>query len=634
MHKLASDAIATGVEQTCKVEMRNYGPHFSGDPCGRPIYSAPEYDVQPVCIMHSKDPNKSGEEFQSEFERILDGAKKTETEANFTGFIFVNSDFHGRAFNSACSFFRAEFSNQSNFIKATFNGDADFTLAKFAHAVSFTGAKFERYASFYGTKFGDDASFGLAKFAEDADYAASEFKREAAFADCVFFRSASFRDAIFGQRAEFGGAQFSQTANFQAAMFAQDAIFCGVTFAGDALFSSAAFSQMTLFGTARFSGAAIFRDTRFRHDLSIKPGLDFTDVKIEHPEKVEFHRTDLGQALLHNTDLSKVDFTLVQWRDRGRVRRYRWRRQWYCLRRFGAVRGRMAWLNRWELLSRLVQPREPRRCLFEEDVALRCAPALRLPEKRLGRRCLSDFIASTYRQVKQNYDVAADFRTTNDWRQFNTRMRRIYGRFGWAWAKLVWTLRSPNMMNKRNYSLIAETYQQLKRNYDAKGDYWTASYWHYGEMEMKRLHSRWRWRPLRWLHQHLRLVALYKYASAYGESYIMPLLWLVFFVAAFAFLYPVFGIEFNPPPGNIPGWLGYADWTTFFYTHPAEHPSGFWGMILDSLMTSLSVAGFQRELRYVPSYPWGRMLALFELLLTTTLGGLFLLAIRRQFKRS
>jgi hypothetical protein len=114
----------------------------------------------------------------------------------------------------------------------------------------------------------------------------------------------------------------------------------------------------------------------------------------------------------------------------------------------------------------------------------------------------------------------------------------------------------------------------------------------------------------------------------------MPLLWLVFFVAAFAFLYPVFGIEFNPPPGNIPGWLGYADWTTFFYTHPAEHPSGFGGMILHSLMTSISVAGFQRELRYVPSYPLGRILALVELLLTTTLGGLFLLAIRRQFKRS
>jgi hypothetical protein len=51
-------------------------------------------------------------------------------------------------------------------------------------------------------------------------------------------------------------------------------------------------------------------------------------------------------------------------------------------------------------------------------------------------------------------------------------------------------------------------------------------------------------------------------------------------------------------------------------------------------MTSLSVAGFQRELRYLPGYPWGRLLALVEVLLTTTLSGLFALAIRRQFKRS
>jgi uncharacterized protein YjbI with pentapeptide repeats len=583
--------------------------------------------------MHSKDPSKSGGEFEKEFERILDEAEKTETEANFTGFVFVNSDFHGRTFNSACSFFRAEFSNQSNFIKVTFNGDANFALAKFACAVSFVGAKFEREAVFLGTEFSGRSEFGLATFAGNVYFAASKFNQNADFGSGVFHQSAGFGEAIFGQGADFGGAQFSQTADFQAAIFAKNASFRNVFFVGDAHFSRAVFSQTTLFRTARFSGAAVFRDTRFRHDLSTEPGLDFTDVKIEHPEKVEFYRTDLGQALFHNTDLTKVDFTLVQWRDRGRVKHYRWRRRWYCLRRFGAIRGRRVWLKRWELLSRLVRPREYRLCLFDEDVALAGIPALRLPERRLAKHCLSDHLASTYRQVKQDYDVAADFRTTNDWRQLNTRMRRFYGRFGWAWAKLAWTLRSPNMMSKRNYSLIAETYQQLKRNYDAKGDYWTGGYWHYGEMEMKRLNSRWRWRPLRWLGHHFSLVALYKYASAYGESYIMPLLWLVFFLAAFAFLYPIPGIEFNPP-GNIPGWLGYVDWTTFFHAHPAEYPSGFWGMILDSLMTSLSVAGFQRELRYVPSYPWGRMLALCELLLTTTLGGLFLLAIRRHFKRS
>jgi hypothetical protein len=36
---------------------------------------------------------------------------------------------------------------------------------------------------------------------------------------------------------------------------------------------------------------------------------------------------------------------------------------------------------------------------------------------------------------------------------------------------------------------------------------------------------------------------------------------------------------------------------------------------------------------YEPSYPWGRLLALFEVLLTSTLIALFLLAVRRQFRR-
>lgn len=635
MNNLASDAVATRAGQTCKVEMRDYGPNLSGNSCRRPIHNAPEHDPQPVCIMHSNDPDKSDEDFQSEIERILDEAEKTGTVANFSRFVFPSSDFHGRTFNPACSFLFAVFTDRSNFLKTTFDGAANFVGTKFVRRAAFIGAKFNRDAAFSGTKFDGNANFGLAQFAGNANFVASVFTQAASFVQAEFSQRASFDEAVFGQKAEFNGSQFVRGADFQAAIFTQDAIFRGVTFAGDAGFSRAVFSGRALFKIARFSGAATFRDARFRHDLSAEPGLDFTDVRIEHPESIEFHGADLGQALFHNTDLTKVDFTLVKWRDRGRVRRYRRTRRWYCMRRFVAVRGRRAWLERWELLARLVRPRMPRLCLFEEDVNLGWAPVLRLSERRFARRSLSDLIAGAYHQLKEDYKVGADFRAASDWRRFNANMRRLHGRFGWVWVQAVWALQLlDKTTDARNYSLIAETYQQLKRNYDAKGDYWTAGHWHYGEMEMQRLQSRCIWKPLCWLWRHLNLVALYKYASAYGESYMMPLIWLVFFVAAFAFLYPISGIEFNLPVGNTSGWLGYADWTTFFHAHPNEHPSGFWGMILHSLMTSISVAGFQRELRYTPSYPWGRLLALFELLLTTTLGGLFLLAIRRQFKRS
>jgi len=50
-------------------------------------------------------------------------------------------------------------------------------------------------------------------------------------------------------------------------------------------------------------------------------------------------------------------------------------------------------------------------------------------------------------------------------------------------------------------------------------------------------------------------------------------------------------------------------------------------------MTALNVAAFQRDFAYEPSYPWGRLLALLEALLTSTLVALFLLALRRQFRR-
>jgi hypothetical protein len=50
-------------------------------------------------------------------------------------------------------------------------------------------------------------------------------------------------------------------------------------------------------------------------------------------------------------------------------------------------------------------------------------------------------------------------------------------------------------------------------------------------------------------------------------------------------------------------------------------------------MTAIGVAAFQRDLACEPCYPWGRLLATVETVLTPTLVALFLLAVRRQFRR-
>jgi hypothetical protein len=544
-----------GAERVCSVTM------LGDKPCGRPVYPAPEHDEKQVCLMHSNDPEKSCQEFLAEFEQTLVNAEKGEDAADFAYFVFPCSDFRGKKFTPCCSFIDATFRERADFAHAIFKEGAEFYESEFKHGADFSHARFGRETVFLHSKFDGDTSFTLASFCQDAMFMSAKFNGKVAFSQ-----------GMFAGNALFGGARFAENANFHLARFAQRTDFKG-----------ARFSRLALFSGAEFAGPADFHEARFRHDLTDRPGLDFTYVKLAHPEMVQFYRTDLGQALFHHTDISKVDFALVEWRDRRRIERYRWRRS--------LLRARLA-LGLWtrpsfgRLKAGLMRIRSlrgsARMCLFEEDV-----------------------------------------------NPFGAYSLDLY----------------PRGPDPRNYSLIAESYQQLKRNYDGKGDYWTAGHWHYGEMEMNRLHNRWHNRWLCWLSQHFGLAALYRHASAYGESYVRPLVWLAAVMFVFAMAYPLLGwpmttgLELNlPDPACAKGcalnYLNYWNYQAFFNAHPAENPTGWGGMLMHSAMTSLSVAGFQRELRYMPSYPWGRLAALVEMLLTTTLGGLFALAIRRRFKRS
>jgi hypothetical protein len=50
-------------------------------------------------------------------------------------------------------------------------------------------------------------------------------------------------------------------------------------------------------------------------------------------------------------------------------------------------------------------------------------------------------------------------------------------------------------------------------------------------------------------------------------------------------------------------------------------------------ITSLDTVMFQKSPEYAPAHPWGRVLGIFETLLISSLFALFLLALRRQFRR-
>jgi hypothetical protein len=83
----------------------------------------------PVCLMHSKDPQKDATAFQSKFEQIL--AEAGDGTADFSSFVFPSAEYKLREFAARCLFHRAWFPTGANFTEAAFLRGADFSYAGF-----------------------------------------------------------------------------------------------------------------------------------------------------------------------------------------------------------------------------------------------------------------------------------------------------------------------------------------------------------------------------------------------------------------------------------------------------------------------------------------------------------------------
>lgn len=485
----------------------------TGRPCGRPLHDSPSaVDKVRVCLMHSADPQKNDAEFQREFDRILRDAGNGV--ADFSSFVFLNSNYGGRSFSARCLF-----------AWVTFMGDANFNRAKFTR-VNFNVATFTRDANFDFATFSEEADFSFAKFAQNAN-----FKGDPSAQDNMFAKNATFESALFVGAAHFHTASFGKIADFR---------------------------------RVQFLGAAGFGQTKFRHDPQSQdpePSAIFCDTVFDKPERVVFYQTDLVQALFHNCDVSKVSFSDVTWRRRKNGRSM--------------------------VFDEVIDPEFSITLLGDEVVN---------SEHSNNRAPTSIFFAEALRSGKSSTDT-------------------------------------------RNYRLIEELYQKLQRNYDAQADYRLAGDFHYGEMESKRHRSHNHNILLRRLHSTVGLVACYKYASEYGESYTRPGMCLLSVLLAFTLLYPISGLYRDTGRTNAPNVVS-APAKPLTYWQPFQGSGdsrSVWSARRDlvghSLVTALYLAAFQRDIVYEPSYPWGRLLALLETLLTSTLAALFLLAVRRQFKR-
>jgi uncharacterized protein YjbI with pentapeptide repeats len=490
---------------------------------------------------------------------------------------------HSRDANKDNAAFQAQFERilqEAGTRTADFTGfvfpDRDYSRRKFKARCVFRGATFTKGAEFMGTIFIQDASFFEVTFTQRTDFIKTIFMQRAHFGDATFTENANFGLATFTQGASFIRAIFTQRADFSKATFAEDARFFKATFTGDATFSWATFTQEADFSQATFARFVFFDYATFTQEA------DFSQATFAR--SVYFDSATFTQRVMFNDAgfTEKADFTTA----------------WFL----GSV--------------------EFRKTSFRNDGTREPGPIFSVtyfkqPEavtfyktylgQALFHNCdVSRFTFSDVRWLKRKKGKSMVFEEEVDLQRAEAEALK------------------PNHgeLDKLNYGLIAELYQQLKKNYDDRRDYWTAGDFHYGELEMKRLHSASRRKWEHWRHRTLGLAALYKYTSAYGESYMWPVPWLGGVLLFFGLLYPCFGLAPAAgagPPVSYASPCGVGIWRAWFI------PLG------KGLLTSWEVATFQRYSFYRSDSPWVHLLQPVQLLLVSILVALFLLALRRQF---
>lgn len=458
-------------------------------------------------------------------------------------------------------------------LKDAGEGEAHFDRFIFPQ-LDFTRRTFKARCLFTGAVFAQNANFTGATFAQKADFVGATFTKSANFLLAAFTQYANFALAAFTLDAKFSRATFAQGAFFQRAAFTQDAFFHSATFSESADFSGATFTQEAGFNGATFTKNAGFIGATFTQSAGFH---DATFRQVAHFEETRF----LGTA------------------------------DWRACRFLGQA--------------------EFRRTKFEPKIENTPSAIFSLAKFAMPGEVI-------FHDVDLSRAIFHDCDVSQVWFTSSARWARRPGKpelmifeeaipLGQEYARGI------KINGRRDYGAISQTYRQLKKNYDARLDYWTANSFHYGEMEMRRLaeSAEFRESGVSWFSRpRLNLLAWYGIASRYGISYRQAMLWLLASLAFFALLFPIPGLEsrqLSPKPAEtyLNVWDQQDTWSNNLWTEAK--------LVGKSAITAVDTATFQRNSEYTPAYPWGRVVAIFETLLTSTLFALFLLAIRRQFRR-
>lgn len=174
-----------------------------------------------------------------------------------------------------------------------------------------------------------------------------------------------------------------------------------------------------------------------------------------------------------------------------------------------------------------------------------------------------------------------------------------------------------------DYKLIEQLYRRLQINYVNNYRYSEAGDFYIGEQEMVR-------KAKGKVGRYLSTNFLYKIISYYGESFTLPLFWLVFVLLLFPAILLWDGINLNPSVQNpvVVETVNYEwSWSPGDFL-PAK--GDYW----EAFVANFSLIAYSRSDigKYLPE-SHTRLIVTIESLIVIALVAFFLLALRRQYKR-
>jgi len=457
-------------------------------------------------------------------------------------------------------------------------GDFDFRGTFFSEAVRFTGELWQ-------------ANFSEARFQGAADFSQARFQGATGFSEATFLGEANFFKARFQGGASFSGATFLGEAYFYSATFQGAAIFWGARFQGEANFSWARFQAKALFESSRFESEARFIHTRFRKEISFKRSRFAGTVYLEHIDlwgTVEFEKAEFGSGVFFRGPFHVVPYAPLTDKEEGKkVLRAEARRE--------PIPPELRFEN--------VLLEEPEKARFEE---------LDLRETTFGGTNVRPI---EFRNVKWPQTVwfarlAASARMAR-WVGAD-RWERLVGFFGHNTAADEVRLTKAGGDEKQT-ERARRVCRDLKASLEDQRDYADAGDFYYAEMELRRRQVG----PVRWL-----LYWVYWLVCGYGEK---PLRALVFFLCLWLAVAGGFTKTwFKAAEAESPSWL----------TERYGGSTAFRPWLRDAAEYSLRSLVFQQRGGYMaPDSRWAYRLTVIWSLMGYTQVGLFLLAMRRRFRR-